>query len=165
MSFQEPLGDASAVALLGNHEELMLRAFTDPPAKAQWLANGGTETLESYSGADGQDAIDRHAKWMRSLPIYFDDGLRFFVHAGVDPARSLHNQSQHDLLWIREPFLNFDGAFERLIVHGHTPVRTGPEVSHNRVNVDTGAVFGGQLTAAVFDQDQREPLEFLSAAD
>lgn len=165
MSLQESQGDASVVVLLGNHEELLLRAFIDPSAKDQWLANGGVETLESYSGRDGEEAFVRHAEWLKSLPLSFDDGLRFFVHAGIDPTRPLNNQSQHDLLWIREPFLNFDGPFERLIVHGHTPVRTGPEIKHNRVNVDTGAVFSGQLTAAVFRQDQRKPLEFLTVTD
>jgi serine/threonine protein phosphatase 1 len=51
-----------------------------------------------------------------------------------------------------------------MIVHGHTPLDDGvPELYPNRLNLDTGAVFGGPLTAAVFDDEQVEPLSFLQA--
>ena len=44
----------------------------------------------------------------------------------------------------------------RFIVHGHTPLRTGtPDLRKRRVNLDTAAVIGGPLTAAVFDDTQR----------
>jgi hypothetical protein len=33
----------------------------------------------------------------------------------------------------------------------------------NRLNLDTAAVFGGALTAAVFDDAQTEPLTYLQA--
>src|SRR3954454_11913466 len=39
----------SVICLLGNHEQMLLKSFSDPVAKAQWLLNGGAETLESYS--------------------------------------------------------------------------------------------------------------------
>jgi Calcineurin-like phosphoesterase len=46
----------------------------------------------------------------------------------------------------------------------HTPSRTGqPEVRENRINLDTGAVYGGPLTAAIFNYEQTPPLGFLQA--
>jgi serine/threonine protein phosphatase 1 len=57
----------------------------------------------------------------------------------------------------------FEGKLDRLIVHGHTPVTEGPDVRSNRVNIDTGAVFGRALTAAIFDERSVNPLRFLSA--
>jgi len=49
-------------------------------------------------------------------------------------------------------------------VHGHTPLTTGvPDLRGNRLNLDTAAVFGGPLTAAVFDAAQTDPIDFLQA--
>jgi serine/threonine protein phosphatase 1 len=51
-----------------------------------------------------------------------------------------------------------------MIVHGHTPVLSGaPDLRSNRLNLDTGAVFGGPLTAAVFDDAQTKPVAFFRA--
>jgi serine/threonine protein phosphatase 1 len=56
--------------------------------------------------------------------------------------------------------------YGRLIVHGHTPTRTGePDLRTNRVDIDTGAVYGRALTAAVFDEDEMRPRGFLQASD
>ena len=105
-----------------------------------------------------------HVDWLRALPLSYDDGRRFFVHAGVNPGAPLDAQDDFDLLWIREPFLSHGGDYGRLIVHGHTPLADGiPDLRGNRLNLDTGAVFGGPLTAAVFDDAQTEPIGFLQA--
>jgi serine/threonine protein phosphatase 1 len=102
---------------------------------------------------------------MRSLPVGYDDGRRLFVHAGIDPERPLADQDRSDLIWIREPFLSAIGDYGRLVVHGHTPLESDrPDVRSNRVNIDTGAVFGGPLTAAVFAEGEVKPVAFLQAA-
>ncbi len=103
-----------------------------------------------------------HLTWIRNLPTHYDDGQRFFVHAGIRPGIPLDRQTRDDMLWIREPFLSSTDDHGLLVVHGHTPQRDGkPEVHPNRVNLDTGAVFGRKLTAAMFNDDNRMPLEFL----
>ena len=105
----------------------------------------------------------QHFDWIAALPLAFDDGRRTFVHAGVDPARPLDRQSEHDLVWIREPFLSSARDYGRLIVHGHTPLTSGfPDVRPNRLNIDTAAVYGGPLTAAVFTDDATGPVAFLT---
>jgi serine/threonine protein phosphatase 1 len=82
----------------------------------------------------------------------------------VRPARPLDQQNGHDLLWIREPFLSSSKNFGRFIVHGHTPLTSGvPDLRPNRLNIDTGAVYGQALTAAVFTPDTLNPVKFLSA--
>ena len=56
------------------------------------------------------------------------------------------------------------GLLGRLIVHGHTPIQSGvPDQRLNRLNIDTGAVYGQSLTAAVFDKDITDPCYFLRA--
>jgi serine/threonine protein phosphatase 1 len=101
---------------------------------------------------------------MRALRLSYDDGRRFFVHAGVDPRKPLAEQEAVDMLWIREPFLSDTRGYGRLVVHGHTPMTAGaPDLRGNRLNLDTGAVFGGPLSAAAFDDTQTAPLVFLQA--
>ena len=152
------------VCLRGNHEDLLLTALEDSEQEPNWLLNGGASTLSSYRVASPIDLPPGHTDWLRSLPFFHDDGMRFFVHAGVHPARPLNQQDPHDLLWIREPFLSSNKDFGRLIVHGHTPIRSGfPDVHANRLNIDTGAVYGRALTSAVFADHRTGPIKFLSA--
>jgi serine/threonine protein phosphatase 1 len=131
--------------LCGNHEDL-LHHLDDPRQIASWLANGGDTTLRSYGMASPDELPIDHLKWLLDLPTSFDDGQRLFVHAGIRPGIPLDQQTRRDLLWIREPFLTSGADHGRLIVHGHSP--TGdfkPELRRNRVNIDTGVVFGGPL--------------------
>jgi len=123
---------SQVICLRGNHEALMLHAL--PWGRDEgllWVSQGGAKMPGD------------HLSWVQSLPLSFDDGLRMFVHAGVNPAVPLDQQSERDLLCIREPFLSHTGEFGRLIVHGHTPTRQ-VELRPNRVNLDTGAVFGAR---------------------
>jgi serine/threonine protein phosphatase 1 len=66
---------------------------------------------------------------------------------------------------MREPFLSDCDRIDcgRFIVHGHTPQESGtPDLRVRRLNLDTGAVLGGPLTAALFDDTQPGPLAFLT---
>jgi Calcineurin-like phosphoesterase len=161
MGLEARLG-ANAIALKGNHEELAVAAADGSVSIGNWLLNGGDKTLLNYGVASARELPADHLAWFRSLRLSFDDGQRLFVHAGIDPGRPLDDQDAHDLVWIREPFLFDERDHGRLIVHGHTPVRTGtPDLRANRLNIDTAAVYGGPLTAAVFVAAQRDPIGFI----
>ena len=155
-----------AICLCGNHEDLALNAIDDTRQIDQWVVyNGGDKALRSYGVKSPSELPQDHVAWLRALPTHHDDGLRFFVHAGVNPDRPLDRQDRHDLLWIREPFLSNTRDFGRFIVHGHTPLNTGaPDLRRNRVNLDTAAVLGGPLTAAMFDDGAPGPIGFLQEA-
>ena len=154
----------SVVTLMGNHEAMALAVIDGKSPSRLWFAQGGLATLKSYGIAEPNELPRAHVDWLRALPLRYDDGRRFFVHAGVNPATPLEAQDDFDLLWIREPFLSHCGDYGRLVVHGHTPLPDGvPDLHGNRLNLDTGAVFGGPLTAAVFDDAQTEPVGFLQA--
>jgi serine/threonine protein phosphatase 1 len=152
------------ICLRGNHEDLLLDALEGEDAELNWLSNGGDATLHSFNAAGAKDLPTSHIDWIRSLPVSHDDGQRFFVHAGVHPERPLNQQRSRDLLWIREPFLSSDKDLGRLIVHGHTPIKEGlPDLRPNRLNLDTGAVYGRALTSAIFAEHQVAPLKFVQA--
>jgi serine/threonine protein phosphatase 1 len=162
------------VCLRGNHEAVVLAAASDRlhtlPGDVDmemWLgpSGGGLATLASYAVPHASQLPVDHLQWMATLPLSLDDSLRYFAHAGVNPNRPLADQVEDDLLWIREPFLSHEGGFGRLVVHGHTPVTARlPDMRANRLNIDTGAGYGGPITAAIFDHRQRNPLAFLTNA-
>jgi len=164
-----PLEGFEEVFLMGNHEQFLLDFLSDPSVGAHWLGNGGDATLASY-GVDvkGGDPVDMAAvaallrKILPSRPLAFLEGLAlshregdyFFAHAGIRPGVPLDKQTEDDLLWIREPFLEAPDAREVVVVHGHTPVKAG-EVHDNRIAVDTGAVWSDRLTAAVLHEQEQ----------
>jgi serine/threonine protein phosphatase 1 len=163
MRLERDMAPGGVVCLRGNHEQLLLDSLDgDESSVAHWIAvNGGAATLASYGVGSSRELPSSHIDWIGALPFFFDDGKRYFVHAGIDPVVPLAEQSQHDQLWMREPFLSSDKTFERFIVHGHTPTDGVPDLRGNRVNIDTAAVLGGPLTAAVF-ADAPGPIGFIT---
>jgi serine/threonine protein phosphatase 1 len=152
------------VCLRGNHEQMAIQAHADLRAMPLWLANSGATTQRNYPETKGRIA-DAHLAWLAALPFCHDDGLRFFVHAGIDLAEPLDRQDNDVMLWMREPFLSECDEVDcgRFIVHGHTPLKGGrPDLRRRRLNLDTAAVLGGPLTAAAFDDTRAEPLAFLT---
>jgi serine/threonine protein phosphatase 1 len=160
--------DRDFVCLRGNHEEMLIRAADRHRSDRDlmtWWGNGGEATLESYGVDDPSDLPVEHLAWLRGLPITTGDDYRLFVHAGIRPGVSLTSQLDEDLLWIREPFLSSEEDYGILVVHGHTPTRNRkPDLRSNRINIDTGACFGGPLTAAVFSDKAPRVLSFINDA-
>jgi serine/threonine protein phosphatase 1 len=140
------------VALKGNHEALFLSFLQDPSSEAagMFIYNGGSATLHSYATPEGEYRIPRsHRDFLENLDLYYETDDFFFVHAGVPrvPIAQVDREKHaHDFLWSRGPFLRSTYRWEKLIIHGHTPVKA-VDVRANRINVDTACVFDRTLTA------------------
>ena len=158
--------DNEAVFLLGNHETFLTRFLADSRTLNEWRQNGGLETLLSYElkptiSPDRREQVrladqladaipPQHLNFLASLDLSFCCGDFLFVHAGVRPGVPIEEQTEDDLLWIREEFLAHEQPFERFVVHGHTPVNA-PDLRSNRINIDTGAFATGRLTCIVIE--------------
>lgn len=160
------------VVLKGNHDRMFTRFIRDPNEPEPGLRAdlgylnpkiGGAATLTSYgvrSAADRPvakvhaDAVaavpHSHVDFLNTRPTLHLAGTCAFVHAGIRPGVALQDQTETDLVWIREPFLSHPVNHGPLIVHGHTAL---DRVTHygNRLNLDSGAAYGGPLSAVVIE--------------
>lgn len=163
------------VVLKGNHDRMFTLFLADPRAQDPglradlgWLHPrlGGAATLGSYGvrnpadrplapvHADARAAVPpAHTQFLTTRPTMYRRGAAVFVHAGIRPFIPLDQQTETDLVWIREPFLSEPASHGPLIVHGHTAL---PQARHygNRLNIDSSAAYGGPLSAVVIEERQ-----------
>ncbi len=130
------VSSSRAVWLRGNHEQRLLEGL----AGVQRLDAVSPNRCDTY-----RQLGDRRSRlWMgrlASLPVtYWGEGW-VATHAGFDPTRWLADLS------IRRPFWEgYDGRFGEVVI-GHTPVPQLRRHPNGIVMVDTGACYGGRLTA------------------
>ena len=141
------------VTLKGNHDAMMVDALRDPSKMADWLGKGGDMALASYGG-DPADVPPLHVDWLDDLRLFYRDGHRLYVHAGVDSETPLDRQSEKTLLWKRYPKGYASGFADLHVVHGHDNDPDGPLLYEGRTNLDTLAWRTGRLMIGVFDDDR-----------
>jgi serine/threonine protein phosphatase 1 len=160
----------ATVFLKGNHEVFFTDFLNDPVILDEWRKYGGLETLMSYGLMPStMTSINQHEElaaelervlppshrdFLLALKTFYVCGDYYFVHAGIRPGIALNLQREDDLLWIRNEFLRHEEHFDKIIVHGHTPVLQ-PEIHPNRINIDTGAYATGILTCLMLEADKR----------
>lgn len=146
----------TAVFLKGNHEDMCL-AYLGRRGRwgEAWQLNGGVATLGSYglsprvAGEETAAGLpDTHLAFLEGLETSFVSDRYLLVHAGIRPGRPWAEQDEEDLLWIRDEFIAHPHELARTIVFGHTPHRQVLLDPPYKIGLDTGCVYGGQLTCA-----------------
>ncbi len=165
---KHPLNNAKSIYLKGNHEQALLDFMDGRLPYRTWVRWGGDATLASYGLAlfdeNNAESVERlrrevnknlpneHISFYKSLKLLHEEGDYVFVHAGIRPHVALTDQTQDDLLMIREDFLEYPVTGEKTIVHGHT-IFPEPQTARGRIGVDTGAYYTDNLTAVVLERD------------
>jgi serine/threonine protein phosphatase 1 len=136
-----------------------------------WSEQGGIETAVAWGvlAPEGEAAI-AHAIWSRmtirqrsvfeSMKVFVEHDSYLLVHAGFEPHVLLDRQmaranilefpdgqnEQQNPLWMRFKAGTDTAPKGRVLIHGHTPTRR-PILGRKRICIDTGAKYGGPLTA------------------
>jgi diadenosine tetraphosphatase ApaH/serine/threonine PP2A family protein phosphatase len=161
------------IIIKGNHDRFFQMFVEDPNwvdtrlrPELTWLHQrmGGLETLKSYGidatatrtwldlASEAQAIVPpAQTAFLRGLPLYHQHEDLLFVHAGLQPNVAIEDQTENDLMWMREPFLSHKESHGPLIIHGHTMVDL-VEHQGNRVNIDTGAGRGDDLSTVVIER-------------
>lgn len=160
------------VFLRGNHEDKMEQFLDQPEIGPEWCEYGGREALASFglsppAMAHRRDAwrqvsedlafrlTSRQRSFFENLKFSYSLGGYFFCHAGARPGTPLAQQDAHDLLWIRNSFLDHPDRFEQIVVHGHT-ITADVALDHRRIGLDTGAYKSGILSALRLEGSAQE---------
>ena len=168
--------DQRVICLKGNHEDKLLRFLAEPIKLANsFFTYGGVECASSYgvnmtnfSGGESEILLvadelkqripARHNQFYSQLFNTVSFGDYMFAHAGVRPGIALGQQSEHDLIWIRAEFIPHQGLYEKVIIHGHSPMYP-MEILPNRINVDTHAYETGVLSCLVLEDTDYRVIE------
>jgi len=147
-----------AFCLMGNHEAKLLRKLSGHGVKP---SHGLEITLQQLEGASSS-FLERIRQFFESMESHYvlDEGRLVAAHAGMPEnmqcretgavhAFGLYGKSSGKVDERGFPIrLDWASDYEghALVVYGHTPVATA-EWRHNTICIDTGCVFGGELTA------------------
>lgn len=148
----------TALCVPGNHDMKLLRALRGRPVQ---VTHGLAETLAQLE-AEPPEFRERVIQFLDGLISHYvlDDGKLVVAHAGMKEAMqgrasprvrdfALYGETTGETDEFGLP-VRFNWASEyrgaATVVYGHTPVPE-PEWLNRTINIDTGCVFGGRLTA------------------
>lgn len=149
------IADGVAVCLNGNHDDKLRRLLGGEPIG---ITAGRAVTLRQLE-REPPRFVRAVRAFLATLPprLELDDGRLLVVHAGDRPelpeleragynayGRDLEQRDQHGAR-LREDWIA-GHAGSALVAYGHTPVPE-PLWRANTVNLDTGCVYGGRLSA------------------
>jgi len=170
-----------SIFLMGNHEQVMIDFLFDKINNLRdWLRLGADQTFKSYDievaefikdGFEDEtieklrnvflnQLTEKHIHFLKNLKLSYTLGKYLFVHAGINPEKSILEQNKSDFLWSRSnKFFDKNFKSEKIIIHGHTPEKEVINFPY-RINIDTGCFFSGKLSCVCVN-NENEKREFI----
>jgi len=152
----------------GNHDFMFYYHLKEPanPIGKPWIHNGCEPTLKSYQGR--WEKLNDHLDTIFSSPLFINHKDCFISHAGISkfyeselPQNILDEPSKleklmrddldniHSIIWNRDDLMNLG----KLQIVGHTRMFEVKQIDENNtLYIDTAAVAGNKLTAAVVEE-------------
>lgn len=153
--------DVKAVFLKGNHEDMFLDylGLSGNHGDA-FLSNGGLATLASYGiSAPGFAGIEiakqlpqAHLDFYQNLEIFYVVKTYLCVHAGIQPLKTLEEQSAAEMYWIRGEFIRNPHKLPFTVLFGHTPQKEALFDLPYKIGLDTGLVYGNKLSCLAIEE-------------
>jgi protein phosphatase len=155
----------SAICVPGNHEMKLLRKLRGRDVQ---ITHGLAESLEQLN-REPAEFVEAAAKFIDSLVSHYvlDGGRLVVAHAGMKASMqgrgsgkvrefALFGETTGETDEFGLP-VRYNWAAEyrgdAMVVYGHTPVPE-PEWLNRTINIDTGCVFGGKLTALRYPEKE-----------
>jgi serine/threonine protein phosphatase 1 len=123
--------------IMGNHEEMLLKAHYSPSQSDHWFLNGGDVTLKSFGVKQAKDIPPKYISFFESLDYEYQTSNAIFVHAGLNMLNENPFQDEYSKLWIFNWYdqINFNWLKHRKIIHGHV-FRSQYEIEKSLENID-----------------------------
>jgi len=147
--------DSRFSTVIGNHDLALRRLWNGEEVELKASQKEAHRELKADK--------DRFTPYLNSLPFMIDLGSHLVVHAGLRPNVEMHSQTTEDLTQIRTlgedreskdgtPWYDvYDG--EKVVLFGHWPA-SDPRRGRMALGLDTGCVYGHQLTAYTIETDE-----------
>lgn len=140
------------IAIMGNHEQMLLDAYHDRYYLKYWLKFGGDSTLRSFgltADLHGLLALPKpYVSWLKNLQPYYENNHFIFSHATPDPYLNMDKQGENELRWRLINPSDPPHVSGKTIICGHTSQKSGQVYrQHGLIGIDTYAYGGGYLSA------------------
>jgi len=155
----------TGLCVIGNHDEKLLKKLNGRDVQIRY---GLAETLEQLAKEPSQ-FVEEVREFLHNLVDHYilDNGQLVIAHAGL--KEEMHGRISNAVrnycmygettgkkddfgLPIRKNWAK-EYKGEAMVIYGHTPVPK-PEFINNTANIDTGCVFGGNLTALRYPEKE-----------
>jgi len=149
------MSDPRFRTVIGNHDLALRR---------KWLGEDiDLKPAQKEAHKELKGEKDAYVAFLSTLPFMIDLDTHLVVHAGIRPGVELHSQTTGDLTQIRTLGADRESDEgtpwyhtyygEKIILFGHWP-SPEPRRGKSAIGLDTGCVYGYELTAYIIETDE-----------